>query len=205
MKKRQKRIILASTSPRRRGLLQQIGIEFEVMSSDYVEDMTLKLQPYKLAMHLAYGKAKSVTKKVRKGIIIGADTFFVLGKQRIGKPKNKQDAIRILKKISGKILKVYSGIALINVSTGKSIRDYEVTKIKIRKIHENEIKIYINTREPLDKAAAIAIQGLGAIFIEKIDGCYSNVIGLPLHCLFKNLKKFGVNIFEYEKWKNYVE
>jgi len=199
------RIILASVSPRRKGLLQQIGIEFDVVPSEFKEDMTLRMPYTKLAMHLAHGKANNVAKNIKESIIIGADTFLVLGKNIIGKPKNAADAIKTLKKLSNKTLFVYSGIAIIDAKTGKSLKDYEITKIKFRKINNEEIKAYINTKEPLDKAGAIAIQGLGAIFIEKIDGCYSNVIGLPLHCLYKNLKKFGVNIFEYEKWKSYVE
>jgi septum formation protein len=202
------KIILASTSPRRKGLLQQIGINFKVIPSNFKEDMSLKLPPYKLAMNIAYGKAEDVAKRIKNGVVIGADTFFVLNGEFIGKPKNKQEAIKILKKISGKKLKVYSGIAIIKVENCKivkALKDYELTIIKIRKLQDQEIKAYVNTKEPLDKAAAIAIQGMGAIFVEKINGCYSNVVGLPLHCLFKNLKKIGINIFEYEKWKNYVE
>lgn len=200
-----KRVILASVSPRRKGLLQQIGIDFEVVPSDFKEDMTLKLPPPKLAMYLAYGKAKDVAKRLKEGIIIGADTFFVFNGKLIGKPKNKEDAIKTLKKISGKTLKVYSGIAIIDKYSGKIVKDYELTKIQFRKLAEQEIKAYVNTKEPLDKAASIAIQGLGAIFIKKVNGCYSNIVGLPLHCLFKNLKKIGINIFEYEKWKSYIE
>ncbi|MCX8194000.1 MAG: Maf family protein [Candidatus Pacearchaeota archaeon] len=202
---KEKKIILASVSPRRKGLLQQIGINFEVIPSNFKEDMTLKMPPHKLVVHLALGKAKDVANRIKEGIVIGADTFFVLNKEFIGKPKNEKDAIKTLKKISGKTLKVYSGIAIIDSKTGKTITDYEVTDIKIRKMSDHEIKSYVKTKEPLDKAASIAIQGLGAIFIEKLNGCYTNVIGLPLHCLANNLKKFGVNIFKYERWKNYVE
>ena len=199
------RIILASVSPRRKGLLQQIGLEFDVMPSNYKENMKVSIPPEKLAETLAYGKASDVAKKIKEGIVIGVDTFMASGNKRVGKPKNKGDAIKTLRSLSGKTINVYSGIAIIDAKTKKKIVDHEITRIKMKKLSDEEILAYVNTKEPLDKAGSIAIQGLGAIFIEKIDGCYSNVIGLPLVCLYKNLKKFGVNIFEYEKWKNYVE
>jgi septum formation protein len=194
-----KKIILASTSPRRQGLLQQIGLKFQVVPSKYREEHSLisQLSPEKLAMHLAYGKAKDVANRVSSGVVIGADTFLFLNGKMIGKPNDSADAAKILRMISGKVIKVYSGIALIDKYSGKEVGDYEVTKIKLRRISDSEIKNYISTGEPLDKAGAIGIQGLGAIFISEIDGCYSNVMGLPLFCLAENLKKIGVNIFDY--------
>jgi len=199
------KLILASTSVRRHGLLQQIGLEFDIIPSKYEEDMTLKLSPRKLAMTLAKGKASEVANRVNKGIVIGVDTFITFGNKKIGKPKNRVDAKRILRTISGKTLKVYSGLAIIDAKSGKELVDYEVTKVKIRKLSKKEIDRYVATKEPLDKAGAFAIQGMGAIFVERIKGCYSNVIGLPLHLLTQNLLKFGVNIFAYEKWKGFLE
>jgi len=192
-----KEIILASTSPRRHALLNQIGLKFKIIPSKYEEDMTLKLPPNKLAMFLALGKALDVAERRTSGIIIGVDTFVVFNKEVIGKPHNKVKAKETLKKISNKTLKVYSGIAIIDAKTKKEILDYEISKVKIRKISPLEIKKYINTEEPLDKAGAFGMQGLGAIFVEKIDGCYSNVVGLPLHNLEKNLAKMGIDIFSY--------
>ena len=193
------KIILASTSPRRHNLLQQIGLKFEIVPSKYEEDMTLKLPPHELAMVLARGKAFEVAERIKSGIIIGVDTFVVLGKKVIGKPHNKVKAKETLKKISNKTLKVYSGVAIIDAKTKKEIIDYEISKVKIRKISSLEIKKYIDTKEPLDKAGAFGMQGLGAIFVAKIDGCYSNVVGLPLHNLTKNLAKMGVDVFSYRK------
>lgn len=195
------KIILASTSPRRSELLKQIGLDFTVMPSQYEEDMTLKMSPKNLAKTLAYGKAKDLVGKVKEGIIIGVDTFLVLGSRRIGKPKDSQDALKILQTLSGKTIKVYSGIAIIDSATGKELVDYEITKVKFKKLSKEEIEHYVKTGEPLDKAGAFAIQGMGAIFISSIKGCYSNVIGLPLHNLYKNLQKFGVDIFNYENIK----
>jgi len=192
-----KKIILASTSPRRHNLLQQIGLKFEIVPSKYEEDMTLKLPPHELAMVLARGKAFEVAERKKSGIIIGVDTFVVLGKEVIGKPHNKVNAKKTLEKISNKILKIYSGVAIIDAKTKKEIVDYEISKVKIRKISPLEIKKYIATEEPLDKAGALGMQGLGAIFVSKIDGCYSNVVGLPLHNLTKNLAKMGIDVFSY--------
>ena len=192
-----KQIILASTSPRRHLLLKQIGLKFEIIPSKYEEDMTLNLPPHELAMVLARGKAFDVAKKRKSGIIIGVDTFVVLNKEVIGKPHNKANAKKTLEKISNKTLKVYSGVAIINAKTKKEIIDYEITKVKIRKISPTEIKKYIDTKEPLDKAGAFGMQGLGAIFVAKVDGCYSNVVGLPLHNLENNLAKMGIDVFSY--------
>jgi len=159
--------------------------------------MTLKLPPHELAMVLARGKAFEVAERKKSGIIIGVDTFVVLGKEVIGKPHNKVNAKKTLEKISNKILKIYSGVAIIDAKTKKEIVDYEISKVKIRKISPLEIKKYIATEEPLDKAGAFGMQGLGAIFVSKIDGCYSNVVGLPLHNLTKNLAKMGIDVFSY--------
>lgn len=195
------KIILASTSPRRSELLKQIGLDFTVMPSRYEENMSLKMSHKNLAKTLAYGKAKDVAREVKEGVVIGVDTFLVLGSRRIGKPKDSQDAVKILQTLSGKTIKVYSGIAIIDSATGKELVDYEITKVKFKKLSKEEIEHYVKTGEPLDKAGAFAIQGLGAIFISSIKGCYSNVIGLPLHNLYKNLQKFGVDIFNYENIK----
>ena len=121
-----KKIILASTSPRRHALLRQIGLKFEIVPSNYEEDMTLKLLPNKLAMFLARGKAYDVAKRKKSGIVIGVDTFVVLNKEVIGKPHNKIKAKETLQKISNKTLKVYSGVAIIDAKTKKEIIDYEI-------------------------------------------------------------------------------
>ena len=195
------KIILASTSPRRHGLAQEMGLEFEVVSSNYEEDMTLNLSPKELAKTLAYGKAIEVARKLNEGVVIGIDTFIVFNGKKLGKPKTKEKAYKFLKSFSGNQLNVISGIALIDCKTKKEIKDCEVSKVKFKKMSDQEIKTYIQTGEPLDKAGAFAIQGLGSIFIDRISGSYTNIVGFPISCLYKNLKKLGVNIFEYEKWK----
>ena len=189
-----KRIILASSSPRRKELLNQIGLKFDILHSEYEEDMTKNLTSHALAKELAYGKAQAVAKKVRSGVVIGCDTFIEYKKKRIGKPKNKKEAADILKNISGQTIRIYSGIAIIDTDEKKELVDYEMTKVKIKKLSQKEIDAYVETGEPLDKAGAFAIQGRGAIFIEKIEGCYSNVVGMPLHKLYNNLQRLNIEI-----------
>ncbi len=196
-----RKIILASTSPRRKELAGQMGLEFEVIPSNYEENMNQNLSSKELAKTLAYGKAKEVATRVNKGIVIGIDTFVVLEGKKMGKPKNKEEAFLMLKKTSGKTQKVYSGVAMIDCENGKELKDCAITELKFRKMSDEEIKKYIETGEPMDKAGAYAVQGLSSIFIEKINGCYHNIVGFPIYTIYKNLKKLGVNIFEYEKWK----
>jgi septum formation protein len=196
-----KKIILASTSPRRCGLAQQMGLEFEIIPSDYEEDMTMDLGPEDLAMTLAYGKAQDVALKQSEGIVLGIDTFISFNGKKLGKPKTEEKARELLKSFSGKELQVYSGVALINCETKEEIKDCEISEVKFRELSDEEIEKYIKTGEPLDKAGAFAIQGLGSIFIEKINGCYTNIVGFPISNIYKNLNKMGVNVFEYDNWK----
>jgi septum formation protein len=191
-----KEIILASTSPRRKELLKQIGLNFKIIPSNYEEDISLKMSHTKLAKTLAYGKASDVSRRVKNGIIIGVDTFLVLGKKRIGKPKDEKNARKMLKLLSGKRMKVYSGVAIIDKYKKREIVDCEITEVKLKKLTDKEIASYVKTKEPLDKAGAFAIQGIGGIFIEEIKGCYTNVIGIPLNNLYKNLNKLGFNILK---------
>lgn len=196
-----KRIILASTSLRRHFLAEKMGLEFEVVPSDYEEDMTLNLPPEELVMTLALGKAESVAKKYGNGIVVGVDTIVMFNNKTLGKPKDKSDAFKMLKSFSDKTQEVYSGIALIDCGSGKIIKDYEVSKVKFRKLEDSEINAYINTGQAFGKAGAYAIQELASIFIERVEGCYPNIMGLPVQKLYQNLKKMGVNIFEYSQWK----
>lgn len=195
------KIILASTSPRRQNLARQMGLDFEIAPSNYEEDMTMKLSAKNLAMTLAYGKAQDVAKKRKDGIVLGIDTFISFKGKKLGKPHTKEKAFELLKKFSGKKLQVFSGIALIDCKTKKEIKDFEVSEVEFRKISDKEIKLYIATGEPLDKAGAFAIQGLGSIFVKKVNGCYANIVGFPIANIYKNLAKLGVSVFEYDSWK----
>lgn len=189
-----KKIILASTSPRRKELLKKLNIQFTTEASDYVEDMKIKIPPTNLAKFLALNKAKAVAKKHNSGIIIGADTFVVFGNELLGKPKSPTMARAMLKKISGKSLTVISGFAIVDAKTNKSYSNYSAAKVYIKKLSPKEINWYINTKEPLDKAGAFAVQGYGAVFIRKLEGDFFSVVGLPIYSLVQALKKFDVNV-----------
>lgn len=199
-----RKIILASTSKRRFELAQQMGLEFEIIGSDYEEDMTMDLSAEDLVKTLSYGKAKDVADRVKRDIVLGIDTFVYFDGKKIGKPKTEEKAIEILKILSGKTIQVLSGVVLIDCDFNKEIIDFEVSEVKIREISDDEIIKYVKTGEPLDKAGAFAIQGLGSVFVEKINGCYSNIIGFPIANIYKNLKKLDVDIFEYEQWNKNI-
>jgi septum formation protein len=190
----QRKIILASGSEQRKKLLKTIGLDFEIEKSDYIEDMTEKLPAHKLVQKLALGKAQNVAKKYKNAIIIGADTFIVLEKEFLGKPHTPQKAKKMLKKISGKKHKLITGIAIIDTKENKIFTDYEITEVWFKKMSNKEIKEYIKTGEPLDKAGGYAIQKLGCLFIEKINGNYTNVVGLPINKVYEYLLKLGVDI-----------
>jgi septum formation protein len=189
-----RKIILASKSKQRKKLLEIIGLDFEIEKSDYIEDMTEKLPARKLAQKLALGKATDVAQKHKNAIIIGADTFVILGKEFLGKPRAPQKAKEMLKKISGKKHKLITGIAIIDTQKNKTFTDYEITEVWFKKMSNKEIEEYIKTGEPLDKAGGYAIQKLGCLFIKKINGGYTNVIGLPINKIYEYLLKLEVNI-----------
>lgn len=174
-------IYLASKSPRRKKLLQQLGLKFTQILVSTDENLIENEKPHKTVIRLAKEKNDAALNRIRKGIIITADTIVVLKNEILNKPKNKAEAFKILKKLSGKTHIVYSGFGIRNLSNGKEIFDYEKTFVTFRKLTDKEIKDYINTGSPMDKAGAYGIQDdFGAVFISKINGCYYNVVGLSL-------------------------
>lgn len=188
------KIILASTSPRRKELFEKLNLDFEVEASSYQEDMNLIKPPLELAKLLSLGKAKDVSAKHKEGIIIGADTFIAMDDELLGKPVTADKAKEMLRKISGKVLSVITGFSIIDITQNKIISDAVETKVFIKNLSGEEIENYVRTGEPLDKAGAFAIQGIGAIIVKKIEGDYFNVMGLPLSALAKRLTEFGVNV-----------
>ena len=182
------KIFLASKSPRRRKLLKQLGLKFKSFSVDLHEEILDGEHPVQTVKRLALHKSQKAVKKVDSGIVITADTIVVLDSEIIGKPKNENDAFKILSKLSGRTHTVYTGFVIHNIDTNKKIIDYEKTKVTFRKLSATEIKDYINTGSPMDKAGAYGIQDdFGAVFVKKIDGCYYNVVGLPLAKLYRSL------------------
>lgn len=189
-----KQIILASTSPRRKELLTKLGLKFKTVFSDYEENMNSNLKPLELAKFLSKGKAEAVAKRYKKHIIIAADTFVVLRNELLGKPRGAAEARKMLKWISGKSLSVITGFTIIDTSEGKILSKAVETKAYIKKLTESEINNYIKTKEPMDKAGAFAIQGVGSAIVKKIEGDFFNVMGLPLNALSEALKKFGIYV-----------
>jgi septum formation protein len=185
------RIILASASPRRSGLLKEWGLKFKVMPSLADESTKIK-KPSLVVKELALRKAFSISAKLKSGIVIGADTIVVLNGEIIGKPDGEKDAERILGKLNGTFHRVYSGIAVIDAGTGRRVVDYEVSKVKMRRISVSEVKRL--SKKHLDKAGAYAIQEKSDAFVEKIEGDYFNVVGLPYGKLKKALSHFGITI-----------
>jgi len=183
-------IYLASRSPRRRKLLKQLGIKFKSFSVNLDEKINGGEKPVHLVKRLSIEKLNLARKKIKSGLIITADTIVVLNNKIIGKPKNKKEAVQYLKLLSGKQHIVFTGFAVMNIPANKIIVDYEKTEVKFRKLDDDEINDYVLSGSPLDKAGAYGIQDdFGAVFVEKINGCYYNVVGLPLTKLYQALRK----------------
>ncbi len=189
-----KTIILASASSRRKELLEKIGLKFEVEPSNSEEKIIPGLRPHELAKSLSLEKAKAVASKRKNALIIAADTFGVLNGKVLGKPHAEREARKMLKAISGKPHLVITGFTIIDTESNKAISNSVETKVYIKRLTPDEIDAYVKSKEPLDKAGGYAIQGLGAVIVEKIEGDFFNVIGLPLNALAESLKEFGVTI-----------
>ena len=188
------KLILASGSPRRNELLRMLGCKFQIVPSKVEEKINPRLSPIENVKRLSRQKALDVASKISDGIIVAADTDVVLNGKILGKPKNKKEAKRILKDLSGKEHRVITGLAVIDAKTKKILQDTVVTKVKFRKLNNELIEKYIASGGPLDKAGAYGIQGRAALLVESIKGDYFNVVGLPLNALNQLLEKFGVSL-----------
>ena len=183
-------IYLASKSPRRRKLLKQLGIKFKSFSVNSTEDFLDSELPIECVKRIAVEKMDLAKQRVNNGIIITADTIVVLNEKVIGKPINKNDAIKILSLLSGKVHTVYTGFCVYNQITNEQLLDYEKTEVEFRKLTKDEIVDYVDAGSPMDKAGAYGIQDdFGAVFVKRINGCYYNVVGLPLTKLYNALRK----------------
>lgn len=195
------KLILASASPRRKELLEQIGAEFEILTAQG-EETAVSTKPEQLVLELSAQKASEVAESLSAGaeniIVLGADTVVTYKEQILGKPKNEEDAARILKMLCGNTHCVYTGVtALIIDSEGRRLHSfYEETKVTVYPMTESQISSYISTGEPMDKAGAYGIQGKFAVYIEKIEGDYNNVVGLPVARMYQELRKLGIDLLE---------
>ena len=208
-----KRIILGSASPRRRELLAQIGVDFEVRVSDKDEIYKSSI-PEEIVKELSLMKAENVAsdllenavddhagstageeKAIKDTVIIGADTIVVLDDEILGKPSDEEDAVCMLTRLQGREHWVYTGVAVLDFGSDgkKTVINYPVgTKVYVNAMTEDEIRAYVATKDPLDKAGAYGIQGRFAAYIDRIDGDYYNVVGLPVSRVYQTLKEIGI-------------
>jgi septum formation protein len=193
-------IILASASPRRAALLQQIGLPFRLAPSALVENGGgsggVREAPEARACRLARAKAEEVATRVGRGLVIGADTIVVCEGIEFGKPCDGAEAQSILLQLAGRTHRVITGVAVVEAQTGRAEGATAVTLVRMRAFAPEEAAAYVATGEPLDKAGAYAIQGRGAVLVEAIEGDYSTVVGLPLPTLAVLLRRFGLDIWE---------
>lgn len=186
-------VILASSSPRRRELLASVGVQFDVIPSNIPEVRAEGEAPEEYVARLSREKAEAVASKHRDRWVIAADTTVLLGEELLEKPVDRGDAARMLATIAGRTHIVYSGVTLQNF--GRGYRDTRVSESEVRMLplSSRDIDWYVATGEPLDKAGAYAVQGIGAMFIDSIHGSYTNVVGLPLALLFQMLRRAGLD------------
>ncbi|MEE9225112.1 MAG: Maf family protein [Bacteroidota bacterium] len=187
----EKKLILASRSPRRIALLRQLGIPFESRASNVEEIIDPSSTPEENARRLAFQKAEDVAQNVKKGFVVGVDTIVVLNGAIFGKPATADEARLMLKMLSGNEHRVCTAFAIIDRPSDKQVVEHEVTRVIFRKIDESEIDEYVATGSPMDKAGAYGIQDdYGAVFVERVEGCFYNVVGFPLTKFIVTLKRF---------------
>ena len=180
-----KPLILASQSPRRSGLLQLLGLSFQVHPSDYHEPEEPHLEAHDLVQQHAYHKAKDVARHYDEAWIIGADTLVVLNDTILGKPKDRREAIGMLEMLSGETHTVYTGFCLYAADTHQHFQDYAATQVTFYPLSRQMIEYYVDHNQPYDKAGSYGIQEFSAIFVERLEGCFYNVMGFPLPKFFQ--------------------
>ena len=187
------KIILASASPRRRELLTMVRLPFDVIVSDCDENISYE-GPEDMVTKLSLRKAENVAEKLREDtkahLVIGSDTIVYFQNEILGKPKDEEDAFRMLKELSGHTHVVYTGVTVIDTATGRTESFCEATKVEFYPVTDEEIQAYINTGDPMDKAGSYGVQGLGAFLVKRIEGDYFTVVGLPVAHLLQLLRTF---------------
>lgn len=186
-------IVLASASPRRHEILRSLGISFRVVIPDIVEEWPPQMAARTVATRLAVQKTRVVDRS--NDIVVAMDTVVAIGKLKLGKPSDSADAMRMLRKLSGRPHRVITGVAMKHRDF--NVVDHEETRVEFKRLSEKEIQWYASTGEPLDKAGGYAIQGYGKLLIRSIHGCYFNVVGFPINCFLRCLNKLGFSIFDF--------
>ncbi|MEI6530096.1 MAG: Maf family protein [bacterium] len=189
-----KPLVLASHSPRRKELLEKLELPYLVIEEDIDETFLPGESIERSVQRLAAEKAFACISKSSEGVVIGCDTVVVVDDQVLGKPQDPDEARMMLRTLSGRSHQVISGVAVLDAANGALMTACERTIVYFQPLLEEEIEAYVASGEPLDKAGAYAIQGKAALFIPRIEGCYYNVVGLPLHCLASLLKKMGIPV-----------
>jgi septum formation protein len=184
------KLILASQSPRRAQLLKQVGFEFEVIPSHIDESQIRENDPVNLVNALSFAKAQSVAEHISDGIIIGSDTIVVLGKDILGKPETEDEAKHMLRRLAGHTHQVFTGFTIYEKPDHRHFSDYEVTHVHFRDLSDWEIDRYVSTKSPMDKAGAYGIQDQSAVFADRIEGCFYNVVGFPLSKFYTAMMEF---------------
>jgi len=187
-------LVLASGSPRRRELLAQLGLSFEVMVRPVDETAYRHPEPGERVRLLAGAKARAVAGELEAGVVLGADTLVAVDGRVLGKPAGAGEARRMLEELQNRWHRVYTGVAVADAATGRMETVAVQTAVLMRPMTAAEIDRYVATGEPLDKAGAYGIQGLGAVFVSSIEGSYSNVVGLPLDVTAEMLERFGITV-----------
>ena len=188
------KIILASASRRRSKILKECGIAHTVAVSDVCEKMDGKKGARFTVVHNARAKAEKIADRYKDGFVVGADTLVLLGKQLIGKPKTKSEAVVFLKAFSGKTLSVYTGLCVIDAKKGTSVTAADVSRISVRKLSPKEIDAFVKMAGPHDKAGGFSIEGPGTFIFDKISGSFYNILGLPMMKLDHLFRKLGVDL-----------
>lgn len=184
-----KKLVLASSSPRRREIMAREGLEFDIVVSDVDETIDAPT-PELLVSELALLKASAVARNIGEdALVIGADTVVCIDGQVLGKPEGKKDAKKMLSQLSGRVHQVYTGVCVMEARTAKAVCRFERTDVVFKNLKKKKIKKYVKTGEPFDKAGAYGIQGKGAKLVRCIVGDYNNVVGLPIHLLKKILEE----------------
>lgn len=181
----------------RKEILQKVGLKFTAISSDVDEQTTANTNEEYL-INLSKLKANKIASSLSEGVVIGADSMICFNGRRIGKPKTKEEASRILKELSGKVNYALTGVTILDLYTGKSVYFCEKTKVYFDELSNDEIEWYINHEEHILERAGYSLAGKTAVFIPKMDGDYYNVLGMPICRVYKELKKLGYNLSDFE-------
>lgn len=191
-------MILASKSPRRKEILEEFGFELKIVTKE-VEEVSNEIDPHLWAKEIAYKKGIAVSKEYPNEYVISADTVVIFNGEFLGKPKNEEEALIVLKKLSGNVHEVITAVTLINEEKGINRTFTDSTNVYFKTLNEKELKWYVKSGEPMDKAGSYGIQGKGAIFVEKIEGDFFNVMGFPLSKFYDMLKELDCKLEDLNK------